>query len=46
MDRNPEFFVGKGIKLEIARILVENIRVLVENVKKIVTVVEGVSGMC
>lgn len=41
-DRNPEFFVGKGIKPGIARSFVENIREWVENVKKAVPVLEVV----
>jgi hypothetical protein len=33
-DRDPGFFIGKGIKMGIARRFVEDIRGWVENVKK------------
>lgn len=33
-DQDPEFFVGKGIKIGIARRFVDDVRDWVENVKK------------
>ena len=33
-DQDPEFFIGKGIKMGIARRFVEDIRCWVESVKK------------
>jgi hypothetical protein len=39
-DQDPEFFIGKGIKMGIARRFVEDIRRWVENVKKTIPIYE------
>jgi hypothetical protein len=39
-DQDPEFFIGKGIKIGIARRFVEDIRRWVENVKKAIPIYE------
>jgi hypothetical protein len=39
-DKNPEFFVGKGVKPGVARTFVENIRDWVDNVKKAMPILE------
>jgi hypothetical protein len=41
-DRDPEFFIGKGIKNGIARRFLEDIPSWVQNVKKPIHVYEGV----
>ena len=39
-DQDPGFFIGKGIKMGIARRFIEDIRGWVENVKKAVQIYE------
>ncbi|CAI7627778.1 unnamed protein product [Penicillium glandicola] len=42
-DQDPEFFIGKGIKMGIARRFVEDIQRWVENVKKAIPIYEIIS---
>ena len=37
-DQDPEFFIGKGVKIGIAQRFVEDIRRWVENVKKVIPI--------